>query len=141
MNRETSEILKWALVGVLVSLAGLYALAHIFRAGDPNAELARTTRGALEAAREAQEDAQSARRASSALRIVALVVGVAAPLIVAYLIYRLRERSEPTPGDLLRVLEKQRLITLGRERRGQLRGSDSRLLEETSDRGGDRGSR
>ena len=73
------------------------AVAYVFRARDPNVELARTTREAMEAAREAHEDAESVRRTSSALRTVALVVGVCAPLVVAYLIYRLRE-SYCQPG-------------------------------------------
>ena len=95
----------------------LWILSSIFRAGDPNAalartaeKLARTTEKAVEMAAQSRRDAEMARRASSALRVIALAAGVCAPLAVAYLIYRVSERAEPKAQELLDVLERERVI-------------------------------
>ncbi len=81
-------------------------------------------------AREAQHEADAARRASSALRVVALAVGVAAPFIAVYLIYRLCERSEPGAGELLQVLEREKLIDLSASDFKRLPGGAWLQLEE-----------
>ncbi len=112
MKKQEIRRIAYVALAVLGGLFALWVLSHIFRSGEPNAELARTVREAMELAREAQHEAEAARRASSALRVIALAVGVTAPFIAVYLIYRLRERSEPGVGEVLEVLEKEKLIDL-----------------------------
>ena len=128
------RILVFIVIGVLGSLAMLWTLSYIFRAGDVNSELMRTTREAIESAREAREDAEITRRTSSALRVLALVAGVLTPLVVVYLVYRLHARSEVGAEDLLDVMRREKLLqpTHGNQRQ-RLPGTGYRLLDEPND--------
>ena len=89
----------------------------------------RTTREAVEMAREARQEAEITRRTSSALRVLALAAGVVAPLIVAYLIYRLHARSEPGAEAVLDVLKAANLLPPTQDRHRQLPWSEYRLLD------------
>ena len=124
------RILAYLIVGVVGSLAALWTLSYIFRAGDVNSELMRTTREAIESAREAREDAEITRKTSSALRVIALAAGVMAPLVVVYLVYRLHARSESGAEDLLDVLKAENLLPSTRDHHQQLPWSEHRLLDE-----------
>ena len=124
------RILAYIVLGVLGSLAMLWTLSYVFRSGDPNVELVRTTREAIETAREARQDAEITRRTSSALRVLALAAGVATPLIVVYLICRLHARSEPGAEDLLDVLKAENLLASTKDRHRQLPRTAYRLLDE-----------
>ena len=124
------RILIYIIVAVVGSLAMLWTLSYIFRAGDVNSALMRTTREAIEAAREAREDAEITRRASSALRVIALAAGVVAPLVVVYLVFRLHARSEPGAGDLLDMMRREKLLPTQGDQRQRLPGTGYRLLDE-----------
>ena len=104
---------NWVLV-VVAALVGIWALSYILRANDPNVELARTVQKSLEVAEKARREAELTRKASSAVRAVALAAGVAVPLAVVYLIYRLRSRREPDAEEILDVLEREKLVDLSK---------------------------
>jgi len=121
------RILAYIIVGVAGSLAMLWMLSYVFRAGDPNVELMRTTREAIE---EAREEAEITRRTSSALRVLALAAGVVAPLIVVYLVFRLHARAETGAEDLLDVFKSENLLPPTQDRHRQLPWSEYRLLDD-----------
>jgi len=102
---------QYALVAVAALLA-LWLLVGILSFRPPDAELARTVREALRMARQAYESADAARRGSSAFRLIAMVIGMTGPLIVAYLIYRLHLGSEPEPPGMLDEAERQLIETV-----------------------------
>jgi len=139
MKTEARHMLIYWVLAVAVALGGLWVLSRIFRSGEPNSELSRATREALQMAREAQEDAEDTRRTASVLRIVALVAGVSAPLVVAYLVYRLRASQEPELNEILHVLEHEGLLQDVPEARGSLPGQKP-LLVERKDGQDERGS-
>ena len=123
------KLVVYIVLGVVGSLLALWALSSIFRAGDPNVELARTTREAMQIAEDAHRSAQAVGRTSSIVRILALVVGVTVPLIVALLVYVLQQRSEPRPEEVLRLLEKENLLDLTQNSPRKLPSSECRRLD------------
>ena len=129
MKTDARHMLIYCVLAVGVALAGLWGLSRIFRSGEPSSELTRATREALQMAREAREEAEDARRTASALRIVALVAGVSAPLVVAYLVYRLRAHQEPALDEILHVLENEGLLDGGCDVRTSLPGQKPLLVE------------
>ena len=132
--------LVYMIVGILGSLAVLWALGAVIRTRDPNIELARTAREAMQIAEDAHRSAQAVRRTSSIVRILALVVGVTVPLIVALLVYVLQQRSEPRPEEVLRLLEKENLLDLTQNSPCRLPSSECRRLDgEEIDPIGDKG--
>jgi len=76
-------------------------------------DLARTAHESVQLARDAQERDTSAVLWSGRLRLLALAIGVSAPLIVAYLIQRAVTRSAPDSPDVLAEAERLRLLQLG----------------------------
>lgn len=70
-----------------------------------------------EAEVEAHRDAMASSRNGALLRLLALAVGVAAPLVVAYLVHMLHSGSEPPAEDVLDTLEKAKLLDLTAERK------------------------
>jgi len=140
MTEEKSRMVKafvYVVVGLCASLIALWTLGAIFRAGDPNLALAQVAERSIQMAEDARRDAERARAASSRVRVLALALGVTAPLIVVYLIYRASERAEPTPAELLDVLEREKLLDLGEPQRrrlqepgaGELAGPETREKE------------
>jgi len=125
---DTSHVLVYCVMAVAVALGGLWSLSRIFQSGEPSAELTRATREALHMAREAREEADDTRRTASALRIVALVAGVSAPLVIAYLIYRLRAHQEPALDEMLHVLEREGLLQDRSDTRSSLPGQKPLLV-------------
>jgi heme/copper-type cytochrome/quinol oxidase subunit 4 len=99
---------QYALLVVLALLA-VWIIAGILSSRSPDAELARTVREALRMTRQAHQEADAVRRASSAFRLIAMAVGMAAPLVIVYLIYRLHMRPEPQSPDMLNAIERERL--------------------------------
>ncbi len=132
MKERKRNLLKYVVLAVLVGLLALWIVSGLLRLEHPNAELARTTRRALEMAREAQEEANLARRASSHYRLLAMAAGVVAPLVVAYLIHRLHARSESTQENFLEVLQEEKLIDLHADTAKELPAAHSQLLEPSS---------
>jgi len=112
MNKEPTHRTSPALYvagGMAGSLVVLLMLSSLFRAADPNVALARTAERAIQMAEESRREAEMARRTSSTIRLLALAAGVCAPLVVAYLIYRVSERPEPRPEDILEVAQTEGL--------------------------------
>ena len=68
------------------------------------------------------------------LRILALSAGIAAPLVVAYLIHRLHARSEARPEEILQVLNGQKLIDWHRPRELESEGQKQLLVSEGSEK-------
>ena len=112
MRKDRAQGIGNGVLVVVAALVGIWALSYIFRANDPNVELARTVQKSLEVAEKARREAEVTRRTSSAVRVVALAAGVAVPLVVAYLIYRLRSRRESGADEILDVLEREKLLDL-----------------------------
>lgn len=120
MSRDQPEMMDYVLVGFVGAIVVFFGLSSLFRARDPNTTLAETARKAVEMAEEARKDAESVRRASSAFRIVALVVGVTIPLVVAYLVYKLRAREEVGMDELVQAFRQYRLTDFGEGSKKQL---------------------
>ena len=107
MKEDRERAVKYVLLGLCGSVIVLWMLAGIFSARDPNVELARTAREAVEMAEGARREAEITRKASSVFRVMALVVGISVPLVVAYLIYRLQSKEEPGVGQIIGVLGRE----------------------------------
>ncbi len=69
-------------------IAGMFLLILLCRPSDPNTELARTTREAVELAQGAQSGTESTALWAGRFRLLAVVAGVSVPLIMVYLIWR-----------------------------------------------------
>ncbi len=69
---------------------------------NPNTELAKTTREAVQMAHEAQSDGRSAVLWAGRYRMLSLIIGVSVPLVVVYLIWR---SSSNSPIDAMEVIE------------------------------------
>ena len=134
MKTDARHMLIYWVLAAAAALAGLWGLSRILRSGEPSAELTRATREALQMAREAREEAEDTRRTASALRVVALVAGVTAPLVIAYLIYRLRARQEPAFDEVLHVLEDEGLLQDRSHVRKRLSGQKQFLVERRGGR-------
>ena len=91
-------------------LVALFLIRVLLSPVGPDAELARTAREAVRMAGNAHRQAEAASQKASALRALALVTGVLGPLALVYLIYRLRERSEPHAEEILELLQRENLI-------------------------------
>jgi len=122
---------KYALLALL-ALFGFWLVAGILSSGSTDAELAKTVREALHMARQAHREADAARRGGSAFRLITMAVGMAGPLIVVYLIYRLHVRSEPQGPEIPDVIERERLGAC-EEDRPELPPPALRLPEEITE--------
>ncbi|MFH0979906.1 MAG: hypothetical protein V2A79_00005, partial [Planctomycetota bacterium] len=71
----------------------------------PSAELAHTAHEAVLLAREADSSVVSATLWSGCFRLLAIGVGVAVPLVVAYLIWKSASNSEPEVTEILDAAE------------------------------------
>ena len=76
MREDRDRAVKYVILGLLGSLLALWLLGGIFRARDPNVELAKTARRAVKMAEGARREAEITRKASSVFRALVLVVGV-----------------------------------------------------------------
>ena len=92
------------LVGAIV-LAGAILLFLLCRPTDPNAELARAAREAVQLARDADSSATSAVLWGSRFRLLAIVLGATVPMVVAYLIWRSSAGADPDAADILGLME------------------------------------
>ena len=135
MREDRERAVKYLILGFLGSVLALWLFAGVFRARDPNVELAKTARKAVRMAEGARREADITRKASSVFRSVALVVGISVPLIVAYLIYRLQVKEEPGAGEIIDVLGRERLVEMPEAEMAKLPRRD-RLELEPSRHGG-----
>ena len=119
MKEDRERAVKYVLLGLCGSVLAIWVFGGIFRTSDPNVELAKTARKAVKIAEDARREAEITRKASSAFRSVALVGGIGVPLLVAYLIYRLQVKEEPSAGEIIGVLERE-VMKLPKQARLQL---------------------
>ena len=99
---ESSTILTAAAL-----IAGtLLLLLLVCRPTDPDTELARTAREAVQLAREAGSSDESAVLWTGRFRLVAIVVGVSVPLVVALLIWRASAHSDLDPTEIIEAAER-----------------------------------
>jgi len=75
----------------------------------PDAELARTAREAVELARDAQADDRSAVLWAGRFRLLALIIGVCAPILVAAYIWRSSANGEIDPVEVIEQVEQYAL--------------------------------
>ena len=102
MEEQHSPSTLTIMVGVI---AAVILLSLLCRPSDPSAELARTTREAVELARDADTGLRSAVLWNSRLRLLAIVLGVSIPLVVAYLIWRASAQGEIEVTEILDATE------------------------------------
>ncbi len=107
------------IVVALIGLAGVWLLVGVLQTRAPDAALTGVADRALAMADQAHQEARQAHQTAGVLRLVALVVGVSAPLAAVVILARLLARTEPGPGELLDVLEREGLV-----------GSDRKALPE-----------
>ncbi len=129
MKKRDEDLVKYIVLPTLLALLVLWVLAGLFRAGDPDAELVQTTREVVQMALEAHRSVQRSRAFASVFRIIALIAGVVGPLVVGYLIYRVRSRAEVTPEEVLELLSARGWIDLSDAGRALPSAKLNRLLE------------
>ena len=122
--------MPWAAVVLaLLGLVSLWLLAGILQSHPQNADVARVASQALDMAEAAHQHEVASEGNGTILRVLALAVGVAAPLVVAYLIHRVHSRSEPPPEEVLETLEKAKLLDWKAEQRRLPDGTHTTLTE------------
>ncbi|MCK4375334.1 MAG: hypothetical protein KAX19_08395 [Candidatus Brocadiae bacterium] len=134
MREKDVKLLEYVVLPALLGLFVLWVLSGLLRPREPNADLVRTVREAIEMARGAHQEAQFARKSASVFRLLAMVVGAAGPLIVAYLIFRIQSRSDTTPEQMLQLLQDENLINLTGDKRVELPQPRTHVLEKPSER-------
>ena len=124
------KAMPWGIVAVvLLGLVGLWILTGILQSHPPNADVAQVASQALDMAEAAHQHEAASSRNGTILRVLALAVGVAAPLVVAYLIHKVHSRSEPPPEEVLETLEKAKLLDWKAEQRRLPDGTHTALTE------------
>ncbi len=101
-RNELTGAIGWLLV-LAVGFAVLRPLCSpkVVVPPDPNAELARAAREAVEMAREAQEEAAAVRASSGRWFFVSLAAAVIAPLVLAWLVFRSSAKAPPDDQEVL----------------------------------------
>jgi hypothetical protein len=94
---------------VAALIAGACLLFLVCRPADPNAELARTTREAVQLARESGSSAESAALWAGRFRLLAVAAGLLVPVLVACLVWRWSARSDLDPTEVIEVVERYQL--------------------------------
>ncbi|MFQ5492229.1 MAG: hypothetical protein ACE5GE_16055 [Phycisphaerae bacterium] len=93
------------LIHILVIAAGIVLLSLLCRPADPNTELAKTAREAVEMARDSESAVTSAVLWTDRFRLLAIVIGMSVPVVVVYLISRSSSQAEPDTTEILQQLE------------------------------------
>ena len=115
---------------VLLILFGLFGTCST--EPDVNTELARTARTAVESAEAARQNNDAAYLWPGRLRMLAICVGVAVPVIAAVVLVWICLRHRPGDLELIALLEKQRRALEGREVRRLTGGEPSADLSATN---------
>ena len=119
-----------AVVGVVIVLLVLFGLIGTCnRAPDVNTELARAARTAVESADDARRDSDAAYLWPGRLRMVAICLGVAVPVIAAVVLVWICLRHRPSDLDMIALLDEHRQAPEVRQTRGL---PDSRLSSDLS---------
>lgn len=125
------KAMPWGVVVVaLLGLVGLWMLAGILQSHPPNADDSRVASQALDMAEAAHQHEAASSRNGTILRVLALAVGVAAPLVVAYLVHKVHSRSEPPPEEVLDALEKVKLLDWKAEQKRLPHGTHAAVPEK-----------
>ena len=101
---QQSRTLNHLVVGAII-VSGVAVLLSACRPSDPNVELARTARAAVEMARDAQAADRSAVLWTGRFRLLAIALGVSVPLIVALMIWRTSAQCEVDAAEALEAAE------------------------------------
>lgn len=111
---QADEGFPWwlLLIGVIV------VLMFVDSCPDQSAdtELARTAHEAVQLARESQSDDRSAVLWTGRFRLLAQVIGVSVPLVVAYLIWRSSCKSEIDAAEIIETAEQYALPNINPHR-------------------------
>ena len=129
MRKNGRSMARYLLIGFVCSLVVL-GIGGSCGPSRPDTELAKAVRQALDMAEGAREDAETARKTATVVRALALVVGTAAPLAVAYLVYRLQASKEPDMDEILEVLRDAEQIQIGKDKPGKLPTKRKRLCSD-----------
>jgi hypothetical protein len=133
MNEKDVKLLKYVALPVLLGLLALWAFVGLVRSRNPDAELALAARQAIHAALDAQTAANRIRSVGAGMRIAGLVVGIVGPLVIAFLIYRVRSAEEVEPEEMLEMMESYGLIELPVLEKPELSAGHDRLLGDPED--------
>ncbi len=98
------------IVVALIGLAGVWLLVGLLQTRAPDAAVTGVADRALAMADQAHQEARQAHQMANVLRLIALVVGINAPLAAVVILARLLARTEPGPAELLDVLEREGLV-------------------------------
>ena len=101
MPDSTSKMLAF----IVLLIGAAFLPFCVCRPIDPNVELARTTREAMEFARDAQSGTLSAILWTGRFRLLATALGVSAPLIVVLLLWRWSAHSEIDASEAFQIME------------------------------------
>jgi hypothetical protein len=94
-------------------------------ARDPNAELAATVREAVEFARDVESSSRSYVVWADRYRLLAIVVAVSVPVVVAYLVLRASRQDPCEEPELLEAMEQRGWVDLPQGSRPRLEPSRS----------------
>ena len=133
MRKNGRSMARYLLVGLVCSIAVLW-IGGSCGPTHPDTELTRAVRQALEMAEGAREDAKTARTTATVVRALALMVGTATPLVVAYLVYRLQSSKEPDVDEILEVLREADQVEIGEDRHRKMPTNRKSLPLEDPDR-------
>ena len=122
--------MPWGVVVLAVlGLVSLWLLAGILQPRPQNADVAQVASQALDMAEAAYQHEAASGRNGTVLRVLALAVGVAAPLVVTYLVHKVHTRSEPPPEEVLETLDRAKLLDWQAEQKRLPEGTHMALTE------------
>lgn len=113
IRNDTGEMLVGLLVLLIVfAILRPMCTPKVVVPPDPNEELAKVAREAIEMAREAREEAASVRASSDRWFFISLAAAVAAPLVIAVLFFKFYANTPPDEAEvvmqLLRLADAER---------------------------------
>jgi hypothetical protein len=94
---------------IILAIGAAYLPFCVCRPIDPSVELARTTREAVEFARDAQSGTLAAVLWTGRFRLLAIALGVSGPMIVVLLLWRWSARSEIEAVEVFQIMEQHGL--------------------------------
>ena len=95
MDRRTTVLLWVGLAVAALLMLAWPSSPRVIEGPDYPPELAEAVRDSVEMIRDAREDAQSYTVWSGRWRMLAIVIGVSVPVVVAYLLFRSATKTDP----------------------------------------------
>jgi len=109
MNEDTRKVVT---VGVIILVAAMVlrplCSSRVVIPPNPDVKLARTTEKAMDSAAEANEDAAAFRNAVDKYYFVALVLAVAVPLVIVFLLFKYSLQSQPEDAEIFQQIDRLR---------------------------------